>query len=217
MVAAGIIGLEVTRAVLEAFHEDLDIRNNSPQPWRFTLEILIRSDFADIFEVKGKDFSDGPSRLGHSYRSKTMAKYTLSDMSKKMREIDFAMLFTKSDGGDLAGRPMSNNGEVEYQGDSFFFAYDSTRTVQDIGREPKVALSYQGSGSLLGKPPLFIAIEGTAVLIRDKGAFADRWSKDLKRWFPEGVDTPGLVMIKVAATRIHYWDGFDEGEVQVRG
>lgn len=146
-----------------------------------------------------------------------MAKYTLSDMSKKMREIDFAMLFTKSDGGGLAGRPMSNNGEVEYQGDSFFFAYDSTRTVQDIGREPKVALSYQGSGGLLGKPPLFIAIEGTAVLIRDKGAFADRWSKDLTRWFPEGVDTPGLVMIKVAATRIHYWDGSDEGEVQVRG
>ena len=26
-------------------------------------------------------------------------------------------------------------------------------------------------------------------------------------------DTPGLVLIKVHAIRIHYWDGEDEGEV----
>ncbi|UAJ12255.1 pyridoxamine 5'-phosphate oxidase family protein (plasmid) [Polymorphobacter megasporae] len=108
---------------------------------------------------------------------------------------------------------MSNNGKVEYQGDSYFFAYDSTRTAQDIGREPKVGLSYQGSGGLLGKPPIFISIEGDASLIRDKQAFASRWSKDLERWFPEGINTPGLVMIKVSATRIHYWDGSDEGEL----
>lgn len=145
-----------------------------------------------------------------------MADYTLSDLSKKMRDIDFAMLFTRSAGGELAGRPMSNNGAVEYEGDSFFFAYDSTRTAQDIGHDPTVALSYQGSAGLLGKPPLFIAIEGDASLIRDREAFASRWSKDLDRWFPQGIDTPGLVMIKVAAKRIHYWDGSDEGEIPVR-
>lgn len=142
-----------------------------------------------------------------------MADYTMKELSEKMRSIDFAMLFTKSDSGELAGRPMSNNGEVEYQGDSFFFAYDSTRTAQDIRRDPKVGLSYQGSGHLFGKPPIFIAIEGDASLIRDKLAFASRWSKDLDRWFPQGTDTPGLVMIKVSATRIHYWDGADQGEV----
>ena len=142
-----------------------------------------------------------------------MANYTMSELSKKMRDIDFAMLFTKSEGGEVAGRPMSNNGEVEYQGDSFFFAYDSTRSAQDIGRDPKVGLSYQGTGSLLGKPPIFIAIEGDASLIRDRQAFASRWSEDLDRWFPEGTDTQGLVMIKISATRIHYWDGADEGEL----
>lgn len=142
-----------------------------------------------------------------------MTDYTLPELSKKMGDIDYAMLFTRSEGGELAGRPMSNNGKVEYQGDSYFFAYDTTRTVHDIARETKVGLSYQGSSGLLGKPPIFIAIEGDASLIRDKAAFAERWSTDLDRWFPQGVDTPGLVMIKVAATRIHYWDGTDEGEV----
>ncbi len=57
----GIVGLVVTRAVSDAFHEDLDIRNYSPHPQRFTLELLIRSDFADIFEVKDKNVT----RRGH--------------------------------------------------------------------------------------------------------------------------------------------------------
>ncbi len=33
-------------------HEDLDITNHGPKPVRFNLEIAIRSDFADVFEVK---------------------------------------------------------------------------------------------------------------------------------------------------------------------
>ncbi len=61
MMASGIVGLMVTRAVSDAFHEDLDIRNYSPHPQRFTLELLIRSDFADIFEVKDKNLK----RRGH--------------------------------------------------------------------------------------------------------------------------------------------------------
>jgi general stress protein 26 len=142
-----------------------------------------------------------------------MANYTIKEISDKIRDIDFAMLFTKSDNGELAGRPMSNNGKVEYQGDSFFFAYDSTRTAQDIMGDPKVGLSYQGSGNLFGKPPIFIAMEGHASLIRDKLALASRWSQDLDRWFPQGIDTPGVVMIKVSSSRIHYWDGSDEGEL----
>ena len=144
-----------------------------------------------------------------------MADLSLTVLSKEMRDIDFAMLFTRTEGGELAGRPMSNNGEVEYDGDSYFFAYDSTRTARDIAANPKVGLSYQGSKGLLGKPPIFIAIEGEASLVRDRQAFVERWSKDLERWFPQGVDTPGLVMIKVGATRIHYWHGDDEGDVSL--
>ena len=80
---------------------------------------------------------------------------------------------------------------------------------------PKVALSYSGSKGLLGQPPVFIAIQGEAELIRDKAEFEAHWTKGLERWFEDGVDTPGLVLIKVQANRIHYWDGENEGEVVV--
>jgi hypothetical protein len=33
-------------------HEDIDISNNSGKAVRFNLEIALRGDFADIFEVK---------------------------------------------------------------------------------------------------------------------------------------------------------------------
>ena len=142
-----------------------------------------------------------------------MSQMTLPDLSKKMAEIDFAMLSTRAKGGQIAARPMSNNGDVEYKGDSWFFALDSTHTIEDIERDPQVGLSFAGSKGLLGKPPIFIAVEGKAELIRDKAAFSAHWTKDLDYWFEQGTDTPGLVLIKVHATRIHYWDGKDEGEL----
>ena len=140
---------------------------------------------------------------------------TMHEVSKAMGKIDFAMLTTRTDGGQLASRPMSNNGQVDYDGDSFYFSWDSARTVSDIARDPHVALSFQGSAGLLGKPPLFVAVEGNADIVRDKSAFAEHWSPDLERWFPEGIDTEGMVMIHVHADRVHYWDGGDEGEIPV--
>ena len=140
---------------------------------------------------------------------------TLKDLAKAMRDIDFAMLTTRAEDGSLAGRPMSNNGEVEYDGDSYYFTWAHSRMARDIAAEPKVGLAFQGSKGLLGKPPLFVSVEGQAEIIRDKAAFAEHWTSDLDRWFEQGVDTPGLVLIKVHASLIHYWDGEDEGEIRV--
>ena len=144
-----------------------------------------------------------------------MPDMTLQNIAEAMRDIDFTMLLTRTEGGELAGRPMSNNKDVDFDGDSYFFTYEASRTVSDIAREPKVAMSLQGKAGLLGKPPLFIAIEGVAEAIRDKAQFEAHYTKDLDRWFSEGIDTPGLVLLKVHASRIHYWDGEDEGELRV--
>jgi general stress protein 26 len=128
-----------------------------------------------------------------------MSTLSPKEISKEMAKIDFAMLTTRTNSGELATRPMSS--------------WDSARTITDIENEPKVALSFQGSGHLLGKPPLFIAIEGHASLIRDKASFKKHWHKELDRWFPDGVDSDGLILIRVSARRAHYWDGEEDNEV----
>ncbi|GGB52581.1 hypothetical protein GCM10011505_36980 [Tistrella bauzanensis] len=142
-----------------------------------------------------------------------MADMTMKDLSRKMREIDFTMLVTRTSNGALAGRPMSNNRDVDYTGDSYYFANDQTRTVSDIEADPTVSLTFQGSSGVLGQRPLFVSVEGRAELIRDKAQFKAHWTRDLDRWFANGIDTPGVVMIRVRASRIHYWNGMDEGEV----
>jgi general stress protein 26 len=142
-----------------------------------------------------------------------MTDLTLADLSKKMAHIDFAMLSTHADSGEIASRPMSNNRDVDYDGDSYFFTSDDTRMVPEITRDPKVSLSFQGSGGLLGLRPFMMAVEGRAELIRDKAQFEKHWTKDLERWFAQGVDTPGLVLIRVRAARITWWDGEEEGEI----
>lgn len=138
---------------------------------------------------------------------------TIKQLSEKMKDIDFTMLATQTAGGSIASRPMSNNREVEYDGDAWFFTEERSLMASDIAANPEVNLSYQGKSGLLGMRPLFIAVEGRAVLVRDKAQYAEHWTKGLERWWPEGIDTPGLVLIKVSGHRAHYWDGEDEGEV----
>lgn len=142
---------------------------------------------------------------------------TMADISEAMKQIDFCTLSTHAPGGTIGARPMSNNSEVDYTGDTYFFTYADRQMVSDIETDPNVGITYQGSAGLkgiLGAPGQFIHVEGKGQVIRDKGRFAEHWDKSLDRWFPEGVDTPGAVMLQVTATRIHYWDGEEEGELR---
>ena len=142
-----------------------------------------------------------------------MADLKLSDIAEKMRDIDFTMLSTRTSDGGIAARPMSNNRQVDYDGDSYFFACDDTGTVKDIQNDPNVGLGFQAKSGLLNMKPFFITVQGEAELIKDKARFEEHWTKDLDSWFKQGIDTPGLTLIKVHASRLHYWDGYDEGEI----
>jgi glycogen debranching enzyme len=50
----GTVSAVFSRAVHAGIHEDLDIYNYSMRRVRFSVELLLRTDFADIFEVKSK-------------------------------------------------------------------------------------------------------------------------------------------------------------------
>jgi general stress protein 26 len=138
----------------------------------FLFSGFLRQSQEPSITLSGTEHSGDRLSLAHQGEN-PVSQLTFADLSDKMRDIDFAMLSTHAEGGEIAGRPMSNNGDVAYEGDSYFFSYEDTRTVDDIKRDPKVSLAFQGSKSLLGKPPLFIAVEGRAELIRDKKALSN--------------------------------------------
>jgi len=150
-------------------------------------------------------------------RDNDMTK-TLRDISEAMRDIDFCTLATRTADGSIGSRPMSNNRNVDFRGDAWFFTYENRQMIRDIEQNPNVGVSYMGNPGvmgLFGKPGMFIHVEGSAKLILERAAFHAHWEEGLNRWFKQGPDTPGLVMIQVTARRIHYWDGVDEGEVEL--
>lgn len=138
-----------------------------------------------------------------------MTEKSLSEIAEKMRDIDVAMLSTHTQGGAIAGRPMSNNQQVEYDGNSYYFTWEKSQVVEDIERDANVSLAFKGGDGF------WVAVEGKAEIIRDKAAFEEHWNEDIDEWFEQGTDTPGLAMIRVKADRAHYWDGKDEGEVSL--
>ncbi len=132
-----------------------------------------------------------------------------TDLADAMAAMDIAILSTVTSDGSIAGRPMSNNAQVEYDGTSYYFTTEDTRTVGDVKANPNVGLGFQGSDGF------YLAVEGRAELVRDKAAFREHWTPDLDKWFNDGIDTDGLVLVKVVADRAHYWAGRDEGEITV--
>ena len=134
---------------------------------------------------------------------------TLSDISRLMRKIDITMMSTHTSGDEIASRPISNNKDVDYDGTSYYFTWDEARAVSDIAKNKNIGLTFQGQGGIQ------IAVEGDARLIRDKAAFKEHWDPSLDEWFKDGVDTDGLVMIEVEATRVHYWEGMEDSEVKL--
>ena len=70
----------LSRAIDGGLHEDLDLTNHGQRPVRFNLEIAIRSDFADIFDVKAgrsvrrgritTEWSETHQRLRTLYRNR---------------------------------------------------------------------------------------------------------------------------------------------------
>src|SRR5215475_1529670 len=55
MIPPRTLGLVVSRLIDDGMHEDLVVTNNSMRRVNFQLEIALRCDFADIFEVKSSN------------------------------------------------------------------------------------------------------------------------------------------------------------------
>ena len=126
----------------------------------------------------------------------------LGRLREIVKAVDICMLTTVDEGGDLHSRPMSNNREIEFDGDLWFFTYGSSHKADEVGRVPKVNASFADVGS-----QLYASVSGGAEIVRDRAKIEELWQPQLKAWFPEGVDTPDIALLKVTAERAEYWDG----------
>ncbi len=136
----------------------------------------------------------------------------LKAVAKLLKQLDICMLVSRADDGELHGRPMSNNGEVEYDGDSWFFAFGDSRKVRELEADPRTELAFIDTPN-----GTWINLEGEAEIIRDDVERKRQlWLDDLERWFPEGPEDANVVLIKVHARHIDAWAGEQDYSFDVR-
>jgi len=138
-----------------------------------------------------------------------MAAFSLTGIARNLRQIDICMMVTISKRGQCNSRPMSNNRDVKYNGDMYFFTYEKTQKIRDIEANPQLCLNFEGSRDL------YISITGRAKLIRNKTSFAEHWNESLNQWFNKGIDTPGMVLIHVTGSRVAYWQRDKQGSISL--
>ena len=133
------------------------------------------------------------------------ATQTRSDNLNKLRDmikdIDFCMLTTIDENGDLHSRPMSSNGQIEPNGDLWFFTGISSHKVSEVADFPKVNVSFADP-----KNQKYISTSGTAELVRDRRKIEELWKPEFKMWFPEGKDDPEIALLRISLEKAEYWD-----------
>lgn len=111
------------------------------------------------------------------------------------------MLTTIDENGDLHSRPMSSNGDIDANGDLWFFTNASSHKVSEIGKLPKVNVSFADPDN-----QRYVSVSGTAQLSRDRAKIDELWRPQFKIWFPEGKDDPEIALLRVNLEKAEYWD-----------
>ena len=111
------------------------------------------------------------------------------------------MLTTVDENGDLHSRPMSSNGDVDDDGDIWFFTNASSHKVTEIQKLPKVNVSFADPDD-----QRYISVSGTAQVVRDRAKIDELWKPEFKIWFPEGKGDPEIALLRVNLEKAEYWD-----------
>lgn len=125
---------------------------------------------------------------------------SIEKLRDMVKNINFCMM-TTIDEGQLRSRPMALNGNVEFDGDLWFFTYGSSHKVDEVNRHEEVNVSFSDPSQ-----QLYVSMSGTAELVRDQAKIAELWEPKLKAWFPKELDEPDIALLKVSVTQAEYWD-----------
>ena len=142
--------------------------------------------------------------MANEEKTEQEKRETLKGLIKDAR---ISMLTTMTADGKHVSRPMAVQ-DVEFDGDLWFFAYSDSDAVAEIRLHPQVNVSFSDD-----KQNAWVSLSGAAEQVTDKAKAEELWNPMLKAWFPDGLDTPTLTLIKVHAETAEYWDAAHSSKV----
>ncbi len=125
----------------------------------------------------------------------------LARLAALVRQMKIGMRTTIEAAGSLRSRPLETV-EVDAQGRLWFFTdAASPKSARAEAGDHQVNLSYADP-----RDEDFASISGTARVVRDPDKARALWSPQLNRWFPRGLEDPGLALLEVRIDKAEYWD-----------
>lgn len=107
------------------------------------------------------------------------------------------MLTTINEEGALVSRPLAVQ-EVKDDGDMWFFTSSETSQVAHVRADSRVNVSF-------GKNTEWVSVAGTAEVVTDRQKIHEMWNQVVEAWFPDGPDTPEVVLLRVDSDSAEYW------------
>jgi general stress protein 26 len=135
---------------------------------------------------------------------------SIKKLNDLIKDVKIAML-TTVDWGVLRSRPMQTQ-EFDFDGDLWFFTSSETHKTDEIEKDRRVNVSYAA-------PDLntYISVSGMAKIVKERAKIEELWNPIYKAWFPDGLEDPNLVLLKVAVEQAEYWDSPSSTIVQIAG
>jgi len=132
-------------------------------------------------------------------------------LNELINGVEYAMLTTVRPDGTLHSCPMAT-AEAESDGVIWFFSGNNTEKVEAIKTDRRVNLAYSDFNS-----QRYVSITGEAEPVRDHVKAKEMWKPLYKAWFPNGVEDPNLILLKVVVMSAEYWDASAGHMVQLTG
>jgi general stress protein 26 len=126
---------------------------------------------------------------------------TLAALAKRIKSIRAAMLVTTDKHGNPWSRPMITR-DMDENGTLWFFTKRNSQKVSDITADNRVTVVYTNPDDAL-----YVSVRGRAEVVHDMARKKELWNPLVKAWFPDGLDDPELVLLKVTPERAEYWQG----------
>ncbi|CAN7148902.1 general stress protein 26 [Arthrobacter sp. PvP023] len=121
----------------------------------------------------------------------------ISKVTKIINDSHIGMLTTINEAGALVSRPLAVQ-EVKDDGDMWFFTSSETSQVAHVRADPRVNVAF-------GKNTEWVSVAGTAEIVTDRQKIHDMWNQVVEAWFPDGPDTPEVVLLRVDSDSAEYW------------
>lgn len=124
----------------------------------------------------------------------------IQTLQELIKDIRIAMMTTVDEDGTLRSRPMGTQ-DIENESDLWFFTADPSGKAEEVRQNQQVNLSYVDTGK-----NRYVSVSGRAMIVHDKARMEKYWKPILKAWFPEGLETPDLALMRVTPEKAEFWD-----------